>query len=74
MDESTTPTLENTAVMVGGSVEYALDAAAVEIEDMIRMLEDMRNEGFRFVVQASGNYRGAQWAGLVTESWAGAAE
>ena len=59
---------ETTAVLAGGGVEYSLADAAIEIDDLIEALEDMKNEGVTHVVQASGNYRGARWA-RVSARW-----
>lgn len=55
IDPTTTITLS------AGSVEYSLDDAAVEIDELIDLLESAKSEGATHVVGGSGNYRGAQW-------------
>ena len=49
-----------------GRVEYSLDEAAMEIDDLIGLLESAKGEGATHVVGTSGNYRGAQWVRLGT--------
>jgi hypothetical protein len=63
---------ETTAVLAAGSVEYSAEVAAVEIDDLIALLEEMKSEGATHVVQSSGNYRGARWASIGAGwSWMG---
>jgi hypothetical protein len=50
--------------MPAGSVEYAADAAAVAIEDLIAALEEAQEDGATHVVGLSGNYRGASYVRL----------
>lgn len=59
-------TLDRTAVatLSAGSVEYSLEEAAVEIDELIELLESAKSEGATHVVGTSGNYRGAQWTRL----------
>ena len=52
---------ENCIVLSGGDVEYSLEEAAVSIDDLIKTLEDAKSEGAEYVVQSSGNWRGAKW-------------
>lgn len=52
---------ENCIILDGGSVEYSLERAAVSIDDLIKTLEDAKSEGATYVVQSSGNWRGAKW-------------
>lgn len=52
---------ENCIVLDGGAVEYSLERAAVSIDDLIKTLEDAKSEGAEYVVQSSGNWRGAKW-------------
>lgn len=62
---------ETTAVLAGGGVEYGIEDAAIEIEELIATLEAMKEDGVEHVVMASGNYRGAQWASIRGDwSWA----
>lgn len=62
---------ETTAVLAGGGVEYAIEEAAIEIDELIAVLEEMREDGVEHVVMSSGNYRGAQWASIRADwSWA----
>lgn len=51
----------DTIVIPAGSVEYSIDEARIEIDDLISALESAKSDGAEFVVMASGNYRGAQW-------------
>lgn len=52
-----------TCIVLGsGSVEYSLDEAAIDIDELIGLLESAKEEGATHVVASSGNYRGAQWA------------
>lgn len=52
------------ATIPAGSVEYSQSAAAVDIDDFIRVLEQAREDGATHVVGLSGNYRGAQYVRL----------
>ena len=62
---------ETTAVLAGGGVEYAIEEAAIEIDELIATLEAMKEDGVEHVVMSSGNYRGAQWASIRGDwSWA----
>lgn len=66
---------ETTVTLSAGNVEYALDEAAVEIDDLIELLESAKSEGATHVVGTSGNYRGAQWVRLGRRyDWASEAE
>ena len=62
----------NQVIVLGsGSVEYALEEAVVDIDELIETLEQAKEDGATHVVQSSGNYRGAQWARLSTHyGWA----
>lgn len=53
-----------TAVLAGGGVEYSAEDAAIEIDALLRVVEDMKADGITHVVMSSGNYRGAQWASI----------
>lgn len=55
---------ETTIGISAGSVEYSMDEAAMEIDEMIAMLESAKEEGATHVVGFSGNYRGAQYVRL----------
>jgi pyruvate-formate lyase-activating enzyme len=62
---------ETTAVLAGGGVEYSIDEAAIEIDELIATLEAMKEDGVEHVVMSSGNYRGAQWSSIRGDwSWA----
>lgn len=61
MDEND---FENTITLSAGNVEYSLAEAAVDINELIELLESARDEGATHVVGTSGNYRGAQWVKL----------
>lgn len=50
------------AVVGSGSVGYSLKEAVVPIDELIELLQSAKSEGAQYVVAASGNYRGAQWA------------
>ena len=47
-----------------GKVEYSQSRAAVDIEELIGQLMDLRADGATHVVGLSGNYRGAQYVKL----------
>lgn len=49
------------AVMSAGSVEYSIENAAVEIDELIEALEEAREDGATHVAGLSGNYRGAKY-------------
>ena len=61
-------TKQNTAVLAGGGVEYSMEEAVLPIDELIAALEEMKEDGMEYVVQSSGNYRGAQWA-RVSADW-----
>ena len=67
--QDTTINPRTTVVMTAGSVAYSLDEAAVEIDKLIELLQAAKEEGATHVVQASGNYRGAQWQCTDIESY-----
>ena len=52
------------AALSAGSVEYSAEQAAVKVDDLIETLQEMKDQGVEWVVQSSGNYRGAQWMSL----------
>ena len=52
------------ATMSAGSVEYTVEEAAVEIDELIAQLEQAKEEGATRIVGLSGNYRGAQFVHL----------
>ena len=58
----------NTGVIAGGRVDYAMADCAVEIDELIATLENMKENGLEYVVMSSGNYRGARWQSIGT-SW-----
>lgn len=60
MDKSTV------AVFGAGRIEYSLDEAVVDIDELIAALEEAKEDGATHVVASSGNYRGASYAGLST--------
>lgn len=47
-----------------GSAEYSVDEAAANIDTLIELLENAKEEGATHVVFLSGNYRGAQYLGI----------
>lgn len=53
-----------TVGIAAGSVEYDAEEAAVEIDDLIRLLKEAQEDGATHVVGFSGNYRGAQYVRL----------
>lgn len=55
---------EECVTLSAGSVEYSLDEAAIEITELIELLQSAQSEGATHVVGTSGNYRGAQWVRL----------
>lgn len=62
---------DTTVLISHGSVEYSLDEAAVEIDELIEALQQAKEDGATHVAGASGNYRGAQWMRITTDpSWA----
>lgn len=48
------------------SVEYAVEDAKVDIDELIAALEKAKEDGATHVVCFSGNYRGAQYVRLST--------
>ena len=54
--------------IAAGSVEYSVEAAAVEIDELIAALEEAKEEGATHVVGFSGNYRGAKYVRLSTHT------
>jgi tyrosine-protein phosphatase YwqE len=57
----------NIVGMHAGSVEYDINDAAVDIDELIRVLEDAKQDGATRIVGFSGNYRGAQYVRLSTD-------
>lgn len=57
-----------------GNVAYSLDESAVEIDDLIDLLQSAKEEGATHVVGTSGNYRGAQWVRIGSYSGYGWAD
>jgi hypothetical protein len=56
---------EKTTVGINaGSVEYSAEEAAVEIDELIELLEQAKEDGATHVVGFSGNYRGARYVRL----------
>jgi len=53
-----------TATISAGSVEYDVEAAAIDIDDLIAQLEQAKEDGATRVVGLSGNYRGAKYVRL----------
>lgn len=53
-------------ILAGGNVEYSQDGASVSIDELIKSLEQAKEEGATRVVMSSGNYRGAKWASIGT--------
>lgn len=47
-----------------GNVEYSVEKAAVDIDELIEALEQAKEDGATHVVGFSGNYRGAQYVRL----------
>ena len=63
---------ETTVIFAGGQIEYSLEAASVDIDELIEALTEAKEEGATSVAFSSGNYRGARWAKPSTHwSWAG---
>jgi hypothetical protein len=62
MDED----INDTITLSAGNVEYSLENARVEIDELIELLESAKSEGAIYVVGTSGNYRGAKWTRLGT--------
>lgn len=59
---------ENTMIILGGGqVEYSAEEAATPIDDLIAALQEAKEDGAEYVLMSSGNYRGAQWAGIGTD-------
>jgi hypothetical protein len=59
---------ETTVGISAGNVEYSIEDAAVEIDEMIQVLQQAKEDGATHVVGFSGNYRGAQYVRL-DASW-----
>lgn len=60
-----------TVVLNTGSVEYNLEEAVCEIDELISLLEQVKEEGAEYVTIASGNHRGPKFMRLRAESdWA----
>lgn len=47
-----------------GDVEYSLTEAATDIDQIIDALQQAKDEGARYVVGLSGNYRGARYVSI----------
>lgn len=58
---------ETTVVLGTGSVEYSINDASTDINDLIASLEEAREDGATHVVAYSGNYRGAKYLRLTGE-------
>jgi len=54
------------ATLSAGSVEYSRSEAEVDIDELIRDLEQCKEDGATHVLGLSGNYRGAQYVRLGT--------
>lgn len=52
------------AFMEAGDVEYAQVNAALDIDDLIADLKDLKAQGVTEIVGLSGNYRGAKYVAL----------
>lgn len=52
------------ATISAGNVEYAVEAAAVPIQDLIDQLLEAQADGATHIVGLSGNYRGASYVRL----------
>lgn len=52
--------------MPASSVEYDVESAALDIDEMIELLKNAQDNGATHVVGLSGNYRGAQFVRLGT--------
>ncbi len=52
------------AYMSAGSVEYSRYEAAIDIDELIATLEELKEDGVTQVVGLSGNHRGAQYVKL----------
>lgn len=54
-----------TAFIPAGNVKYDLDAASIDINEMIEALEELRDlDGITHIAGLSGNYRGAKYIKL----------
>lgn len=56
--------MSDTIILDGGSVKYDLDAARIPIDDLISALTEAKANGAEYVVQDSGNWRGAKWQSI----------
>lgn len=54
-------------VIAAGQVEYDANEAAADIDDVLSMLEDMKDDGVTHVVIESGNHRGPQYVNFVLD-------
>lgn len=52
------------AVVDTGSVEYSRTDAEISIDEMIKALEQAKEDGATHVLGLSGNYRGAKYVRL----------
>lgn len=55
---------DTTIILDGGGAEYDIAEAQVSIDDLIRELQEAKEDGAEYVVLPSGNYRGARWLRL----------
>lgn len=58
--------LDTVVVFGAGSVEYSIDEAVVEIDELIAALEEAKEMGATHAVASSGNYRGPGYSSLST--------
>lgn len=58
---------ESTVGISAGNVEYSVEEAAVNIDELIEALQAAKEDGATYVVGFSGNYRGAQYVRLSTD-------
>lgn len=52
------------ATIDAGSVEYDVNGAALDIDELIAQLQQAKEDGATKVVGLSGNYRGAKYVRL----------
>lgn len=52
------------ATISAGNVEYDMDAAGVDIDELINALQEAKEDGATHLVGLSGNYRGASYVRL----------
>ncbi len=55
---------QKTIILGGGGVEYDMSKAVCPIQELIDSLLEAQRDGAEYVVQSSGNYRGAKWASV----------